>query len=303
MPAARQIMLGLHTLVAREVDPHEPAVVSVGACRRASANNVIPQTAQMKLSVRALDAGVRDLLQERITALVRAQAAAYGCAADIDYQLGYPVLVNTRSRPPSPPMSREDARRATRRPRQAGRSWAAKTSRSCSRACPGSYAGSATASAKGGCMVHNPGYDFNDDILAIGASYWVASRSVSGRASPACNSARHGAIAARRAEPAESTSWRHTRWIIPSHRKPQATTRSAHRARRPPTGQAHASCESDCRDHARQRLEFYDFTIYSFFATIIGKLFFPVEGQLAQLMLAVGEHSASVSSCGRWAAW
>jgi hippurate hydrolase len=48
----------------------------------------------MKLSVRALDAGVRALLQDRITALANAQARAYGCTAEIDYEPGYPVLVN-----------------------------------------------------------------------------------------------------------------------------------------------------------------------------------------------------------------
>ena len=69
MPAVASIMLGLNSIVAREVDAQKPAVVSVGSVQAGDTHNVIPQTAQMKLSVRALDAGVRKLLQERITAL------------------------------------------------------------------------------------------------------------------------------------------------------------------------------------------------------------------------------------------
>ena len=59
------------------------------------ANNVIPATARLELSVRALDREVRDLLQQRITELVHAQAISFGVRATIDYRRDYPVLVNS----------------------------------------------------------------------------------------------------------------------------------------------------------------------------------------------------------------
>ena len=83
MPAVASIMLGLNSIVAREVDAQKPAVVTVGSVQAGEACNVIPETALMKLSVRALDAGVRKQLQERITALANAQALAFGCTAQI----------------------------------------------------------------------------------------------------------------------------------------------------------------------------------------------------------------------------
>jgi hippurate hydrolase len=174
MPAVASIMLGLNSIVAREVNAQQAAVVSVGSVQAGDTHNVIPQSAQMKLSVRALDAGVRKLLQERITALVHAQAAAYGCEAEIDYELGYPVLVNHAG----PTAFAADVAKkmlgAQRVDEAAAPLMGSEDFAFMLEACPGSYAwiGNGIGS-KGGCMVHNPGYDFNDDILAIGASYWV----------------------------------------------------------------------------------------------------------------------------------
>jgi hippurate hydrolase len=167
------VVLALQTIVSRNVPPLDMAIVTVGAIHAGDAPNVIPQTAQMKLSVRALRPEVRDLLQERITALVNAQAAAYGATARIDYQRRYPVLVN------DPQM--------TTFAEEVAREWLGETglidnmvpltgSEDFSfllERCPGSYLIIGNGDGEGGCMVHNPGYDFNDDCLATGAAYWV----------------------------------------------------------------------------------------------------------------------------------
>ena len=87
--------MGLQSIVARNVDPLHMSVITVGAFNAGKANNVIPQTATLKLSVRALDRDVRNLLEDRITELVHNQAASYQVRATIDYKRGYPVLVNT----------------------------------------------------------------------------------------------------------------------------------------------------------------------------------------------------------------
>jgi hippurate hydrolase len=89
-----QIVLALQTIVSRNVPPLEMAIITVGAIHAGDAPNVIPEKAQMRLSVRALKPEVRDLLQTRITEVARAQAAVYGAHAEVDYQRRYPVLVN-----------------------------------------------------------------------------------------------------------------------------------------------------------------------------------------------------------------
>ena len=69
--------------------------MTVGALNAGIANNVIPASATMKLSVRSLDREVRNTLETRICALVNAQAESFGVRAERDYQRNYPVLVNT----------------------------------------------------------------------------------------------------------------------------------------------------------------------------------------------------------------
>lgn len=167
------VVLALQTIVSRNVPPLDMAIVTVGAIHAGDAPNVIPQTAQMKLSVRALRSEVRDLLEARITALVHAQASAYGATARIDYQRRYPVLVNDEA--------------MTTFAQDVARDWLGEAGLIGEMApltgsedfsfllerCAGSYLIIGNGDGEGGCMVHNPGYDFNDDCLATGAAYWV----------------------------------------------------------------------------------------------------------------------------------
>ena len=92
--AASSIVMALQTVVSRNVDPLQTAVVTVGALQAGQANNVIPDQATLKLSVRALDPEVRSLLKQRIHELVTQQAASYRVHAAIDWQDGYAVLIN-----------------------------------------------------------------------------------------------------------------------------------------------------------------------------------------------------------------
>ncbi|HTR05472.1 MAG TPA: M20 aminoacylase family protein [Paraburkholderia sp.] len=167
------VVLALQTIVSRNVPPLDMAIVTVGAIHSGDAPNVIPQTAQMKLSVRALRPEVRDLLQERITALVNAQASAYGATARIDYQRRYPVLVNDEAMTAlAQDVARdwlgEEGLIGDMAPLTGSEDFSFLLER-----CPGSYLIIGNGDGEGGCMVHNPGYDFNDDCLATGAAYWV----------------------------------------------------------------------------------------------------------------------------------
>jgi hippurate hydrolase len=166
----------LQTIVARNVDPLHTAVVTVGALHAGQANNVIPDQAAMKLSVRALDPQVRALLKQRIHELVTQQAASYRVSANIDWQDGYAVLINDEA------CTTVASQLATRlfgaervtpngAPITASEDFAFMLQR-----VPGCYffVGNGAAGTPGGCMVHNPGYDFNDDIIADGAAFWCA---------------------------------------------------------------------------------------------------------------------------------
>ncbi|MBS0306135.1 MAG: amidohydrolase [Proteobacteria bacterium] len=171
--AASAIVMALQTVVSRNVPPLQMGIVTVGAFLAGEAPNVIPGEAELRLTVRAFRPEVRDLLQERITAIARQQAAVFGARAEVDYQRRYPVLYNHPE---------ETAFCA-----QVVRDWLGDDGLHADEPVTGSedfafflekvpgcyvFIGNGEG-ADGGCMVHNPGYDFNDRCLSTGASYWV----------------------------------------------------------------------------------------------------------------------------------
>ena len=176
--AAASLVMALQTVVSRNVDPQQAAVVTVGELHAGTANNVIPGTARLELSVRALDRGVRQQLRQRIHALASAQAESFGVQAQVDWRDGYAVLVNTSA---ETELARQVARElvgAERVNPQAPALTASEDFAFMLEQRPGSYLlignGDGTdGNTAGACMVHNPGYDFNDDNIAIGSAFWV----------------------------------------------------------------------------------------------------------------------------------
>ena len=176
--AGAAIVMALQTIVSRNVDPLKMAVITVGAFQAGVANNVIPQNAVLKLSVRALDRGVRALLRQRIVEVVELQAKSYGVTARVDFLPGYPVLVNT---PAETEVAREVALALVgadnvvlqTEPLTASEDFAYMLDQ-----VPGSYLfignGDAAHGGHGACMVHNPNYDFEDRNIPVGAAFWVA---------------------------------------------------------------------------------------------------------------------------------
>jgi len=174
--AASSIVMALQTIVARNVDPLHTAVVTVGAMHAGQANNVIPALATLELSVRALDPEVRRLLETRIKALVTAQAESFGVTADIDWRPGYCVLVNTETETNFARQVALDLVGADRVTLHGPALTGSEDFAFMLEKIPGSYLliGNGDGDSAGACMVHNPGYDFNDDNIATGAAYWVA---------------------------------------------------------------------------------------------------------------------------------
>ncbi|MBB5410540.1 MULTISPECIES: M20 aminoacylase family protein [unclassified Paraburkholderia] len=168
-----QIVLALQSIVSRNIAPLDMAIITVGAIHAGEAPNVIPETAEMRLSVRALRPEVRDHLQQRITEVATGQAAVFGARAEVDYQRRYPVLVNDAA---MTALARQvaldwlgvDGLIHDMQPLTGSEDFAFLLER-----CAGSYLIIGNGDGEGGCMVHNPGYDFNDACLATGAAYWT----------------------------------------------------------------------------------------------------------------------------------
>ena len=173
--AASSIVLALQTVVSRNVDPLETAVVTVGALHAGQANNVIPALATLELSVRALRPNVRLLLESRIKSLVAAQAESFGVTAEVDWKPGYCVLVNSAKETDFARQVALNMLGADKVTLQGPAITGSEDFAFMLEKVPGSYLliGNGDGDSAGACMVHNPGYDFNDDNIAIGSAYWI----------------------------------------------------------------------------------------------------------------------------------
>ena len=169
---AAQVIGALNALPSRQIDALESAIVSIGQIHGGTSDIVIPETVELRGSVRTLKPEVRDRVEMLFKRAVTLTAEASGGTAEIEYRRAYPATVNT----PDETARAADCAAAVKgithvnregNPILAGEDFAFMLERS-----RGSYLlfGQATAD-KGNVPVHNPGYDFNDDLLPIGASY------------------------------------------------------------------------------------------------------------------------------------
>jgi len=168
--ATASLITALQSLVSRNVDPQDMAVVTVGSIHGGQASNVIPESVSLKLTLRAFNGDVRRLLGERVQALARAQAESFGAKAEVDYKLGFPALVN---HPDETAFARNVALQALGpeavvadfRPRTASEDFAFFLEEKA-----GNYAFVGNGDS---ASLHSAQYDFNDAIIAPAARYWV----------------------------------------------------------------------------------------------------------------------------------
>ncbi len=92
---ACNLVVSLQTVVSRNIDPTQTAVVTVGTIHAGEAVNVIPEYAKLALSVRCFEPGIREALEARITKLAQSIVEGFGATIEIDYERGYPVVVNS----------------------------------------------------------------------------------------------------------------------------------------------------------------------------------------------------------------
>lgn len=179
--AAVQIAQGLQSIISRNLDPLDHAVLSITQIHAGSADNVIPDQAELRGTVRTFSNATLDLIETRIQAITELNAQALGCSASMDFHRRYPPTVNhyeptdfcatllkewrgteNVTYPVTPSMGAEDFSFMLEK-------------------VPGCYLflGNGDGDHRtqghglGPCTLHNGSYDFNDDLIPIGATYWV----------------------------------------------------------------------------------------------------------------------------------
>jgi hippurate hydrolase len=166
--AAAHVMLALQSVVSRNADPLKQLVVSV--CTISSdtdSYNVIPQTVTLKGTVRALDNDLRKQAAERIEALSRLTAEAYGCSVEIAYEWGYPVTMND----PEATIHAADAAAVIGAvDRDTPPIMPAEDFSYMLEARPGAYMFLGNGDTP---MCHHPAYDFDDEAIPVGCSWFA----------------------------------------------------------------------------------------------------------------------------------
>ncbi|MBV8533974.1 MAG: amidohydrolase, partial [Alphaproteobacteria bacterium] len=171
--AAAHIVTALQQIASRNTHPVDSAVVSVTQIHAGEAWNVIPEQVLLRGTARTFKPAVRDMVERRIGEIAHGIAAAHGASATYKYMRGYPPTVNHEreteiaaraavsvvgeanvDRNPMPTMGGEDFAYMLEQK-------------------PGSYIFIGNGASDGGRLLHSPHYDFNDEILPIGASYWA----------------------------------------------------------------------------------------------------------------------------------
>ncbi|CAI8281238.1 MAG: putative hydrolase YxeP [Alphaproteobacteria bacterium UBA4588] len=170
--AAASLIQALQMVVSRTTDPLDPAVLSVTMLNGGSAFNVIPDTVTLGGTARAMVASTRAAMEQKIRDISALTAKAHGCLVEVDWQPGYPPTVNTETEA----LRAADVARAVvgsnkvhvnMPPSMVAEDFAFMLEER-----PGAYIWLGAGEAVEGKMLHNTGYDFNDDILPVGASYW-----------------------------------------------------------------------------------------------------------------------------------
>ena len=180
VPVACQLVQSFQTIISRNLKPIEAGVISVTMIHAGEATNVIPNRCELQGTVRTFSLAVLDQIEQRMRVMTEHVCAASGLRADFAFKRNYPPTINSAA-------EAEFARRVmadivgddqvlAQEPTMGAEDFSFML-----QAKPGCYAfiangdGDHRALGHGGgpCMLHNPSYDFNDDLLPLGASYWV----------------------------------------------------------------------------------------------------------------------------------
>jgi hippurate hydrolase len=175
--AGAALVQSLQSLVSRETDPLDAAVVSVTRFHAGGeADNILPERAVLGGTVRSLRPELQAALEAGLQRVCDGIAATYRVGVTLHFEHGYPATINA---PEPSRLCAEVVRQVTSETGQGELVLGQKPSMGAedfaylSRVVPGCYAWLGNGPGAGGCMLHSPRYDFNDDIIASGIRYWV----------------------------------------------------------------------------------------------------------------------------------
>ena len=165
-----QIINNIQSVVSRNVDPLEAAVVSICLFQAGNTDNVIPQTAKLRGTARSLTPAVQDLLEKRLREVVEGTAKLHGAKVKFSYRRGYPVLKNHAAQTEfaasvAAGIAGKDKVNTSLAPVMGAEDFSFMLN-----ARPGAFIFVGNGDSAG---LHHPAYNFNDDVIPIGTSYWV----------------------------------------------------------------------------------------------------------------------------------
>jgi amidohydrolase len=164
-----QLITALQSIVSRTIDPLDSAVISMCEFHAGNARNVIPQTAELRGTVRTLTEGVRALVEKRVREVVAGVAQMTGARIDLVYERGYPVTVNHASQTDvATQVAKEiagDANVHAMPPLMGAEDFAYMLE-----SRPGAFIFCGNGDSAG---LHHPAYNFNDEAIVFGTSYWI----------------------------------------------------------------------------------------------------------------------------------
>jgi len=174
--AAAQVIGALQTVASRNVNPLDAIVVSVCSMQtsQVGAFNVIPEFVRLVGTVRTFRPETRDLAERRVREIVAGVAQAMGTAAEVDYRRGYPATVNSAAEAEFAARVGERVFGAQNVLRDAEPTMGGEDFSYMLQARPGAYVFLGQGGAQLGCLLHNPNYDFNDEVIPLGAGYLAA---------------------------------------------------------------------------------------------------------------------------------
>ena len=171
--AAAQIVSALQTIASRNVNPMEQIVVSVTQIHGGDTWNVIPGEVQLRGTVRTFLPTVQTLAEQRMKEIVSGITTAMGCSADVDYQRRYPATVNTPKESSIAASAAAEVAGPENVDLQAIPCMGSEDFAYMLQKCPGCYIWAGNGPCTDGRVLHNGRYNFNDDLLPVGASYWA----------------------------------------------------------------------------------------------------------------------------------
>jgi amidohydrolase len=164
-----QLITALQQIVSRNVDPLDSAVISICEFHAGNARNVIPQTAVLRGTVRTLTAKVRQLIEKRVREVTAGVAQMTGARIDLNYERGYPVTSNHAAQTDfAAQVAKEiagDANVREMRPMMGAEDFAYMLEQR-----PGAFIFCGNGDSAG---LHHPAYNFNDEAIVFGTSYWI----------------------------------------------------------------------------------------------------------------------------------